>query len=176
MMLSVLKEIFSESIADKKIRKNIKSYVFQSLLTLICVFIALLFHELLGGIIVASLGASSFIIFVTPHTRSSRARCIVGGYICGAVAGILLSFLHKYVSGLGFDSVRYVLILVCAAASAVTTLLMIATGLVHPPAAALALGLAADRDCLRTAIAALLGVIILCLARRVLKKYIKDLI
>lgn len=175
-MLSVFKEIISESIADKKIRGNIKSYAFQSMLTFVCVFIALLFHELLGGIIVASLGASSFIIFVTPHTKSSRARNVLGGYVCGAVAGILFSLLHTYISGLGHDGLRYTLILICAAASAVTTLLMIATGLVHPPAAALALGLAADPDCLRTAVAAILGIAILCAARRVLRNRIKDLI
>ena len=176
LMLAVVKEIISESIADKKIRKNIKSYVFQSLLTFICVFIALCFHQLFGGIIVASLGASSFIIFITPHTRSSKTRCIIGGYICGAIAGILFSFLHGYISGLSFEGVSYALILVCAAAAALTTLLMITTGLVHPPAAALALGLASDRECLKTAMAAVIGVIILCTARRLLKKYVKDLI
>lgn len=175
-MLSVIKEIISESIADKKIRRNIKSYVFQSLLTFICVSVALLFHQLLGGIIVASLGASSFIIFITPHTKSSRVRCVLGSYVCGAVAGIAFGFLHRYISGLSFNGVVYALVLVCAAAAAVTTLLMITTGLVHPPAAALALGLAADRECLKTALAAVIGVIILCAARRALKKYIKNLV
>ena len=42
--------------------------------------------------------------------------------------------------------------------------------------AALALGLAADRENYKTALAAILGVMILCAARRLLRKYIKDLI
>lgn len=175
-MLSVLKEIFTENAAERNIRGNFKNYIFQSLLMLICVFIALLLHQLFGGYIVASLGASSFIIFITPHTKSSRNRNIIGSYICGSVAGILFSLLHRYITGLDFAGLGYVLILICAAAAAVTTLLMITTGFVHPPAAALALGLAIDRECLKTAAAALLGILILCAARRVLRKYIKNLI
>lgn len=172
-MLPVIKEIFSGSIVDKKNRKKIKNYFFQSLLTFVCVFIALLLHQLFGGFIVASLGASSFIIFITPHTKSSRSRNIIGGYICGAVAGILFSFLYMFIKE--FERVDYILILICAAAAAVTTLLMITTGLVHPPAAALALGLAVDHECLKTALAAIAGVIILCVARLALSKCIKDL-
>ena len=175
-MLSVVREILSESIADRRIRKNIKSDIFQSLLTLVCVFIALLLHQLFGGFIVASLGASSFIIFVTPHTKSSRARCVIGGYFLGAIAGILFSFLHAYVSGFSFSGSAYVLILICAASAAVTALMMITTGFVHPPAAALAIGLAVDRDWIRSAPGAMLGVIVLCIARRLLSNHIKNLV
>ena len=175
-MLSVFKDIFSESIADKKIRKNIKSYIFQSLLTFICVGIALMLHELFGGFIVASLGASSFIVFITPHTNSSRPRNVIGGYICGSVAGILLSLLHEHILGLDYNELNYTLVLVCAAASALTTLLMVTTGLVHPPAAALAIGLAADKHGLKAAAAAVISVLILCAARRLLGKYLKNLV
>ena len=175
-MLSVLKDLLSESIADKRIRRNIKSYISQSLLTFICIGLSLLLYSFFGGFIVASLGASSFIIFITPHTNSSRPRYVIGGYICGSIAGILFSFLHRFLPALDLNGLDYTLILVCAAASALTTLLMVATGLVHPPAAALALGLAADQDCLKTAAAAIIGVLILCTARRLLRKYIKNLI
>ena len=175
-MLSVVKEILSESIADRRVRKNLRSDVFQSLLTLVCVFVALLLHQFFGGFIVASLGASSFIIFVTPHTKSSRARCVIGGYLLGAVAGILFSLLHAYVTGLSFSGVNYVLIFICAASAAATALLMITTGFVHPPAAALAIGLTIDHEWLKSAPAAILGVIILCIARRLLKNRIRNLV
>ena len=175
-MLSVIKEILSESIADRRVRKNLKSDIFQSLLTLVCVFIALLLHQLFGGFIVASLGASSFIIFLTPHTKSSRARCVIGGYLLGAVAGILFSLLHGYIAGLDFYAIDYILILICAASAAMTALLMITTGFVHPPAAALAIGLTVDHDWGKSAPAAILGVIVLCVARRLLKNRIKNLV
>ena len=175
-MFSVIKGILSESIADRKLRKDFKSCIFQSFLTFICVGIALVLHELFGGFIVASLGASSFIIFITPHTNSSRNRNILGSYTCGAVAGMLFSFLHKYFLVFSFGRLDYTQLLVCAAAAALTTLLMVTTGFVHPPAAALALGLANDPECLKTAPAALLGAIVLCTARWILRKHIKNLI
>ena len=175
-MFSVFKDIISESIAGRKNRKDFKSYIFQSFLTFICVGTALLLHGLFGGFIVASLGASSFIIFITPHTNSSRNRNILGSYACGAVAGILFSFLHRYAFAFNFEGLDYALLLSCAAAAATTTLLMVTTGFVHPPAAALALGLANDPECLKTALAALIGAIMLCAARWLLRKHIKNLI
>jgi len=141
---------------------------------------ALLLYGLFGGFIVASLGASSFIIFITPHAEGARSKYVIGGYICGCVTGIVFSFLfgalHKYIPDLLFHGVDYTQVIVCAAASALTTLLMSTTGFVHPPAAALALGLAIDSDRLKTAAAALIGVLILCTVRRVLRKYIKNLV
>ena len=124
----------------------------------------------------ASLGASSFIVFITPHTKSSRPRNVIGGYVCGSIAGILLSLLHEHILGLDYNGVNYTLVLVCAAASALTTLLMVTTGLVHPPAAALAIGLAADKHGLKAAIAAIISVLILCAARRLLRKHLKNLV
>ena len=155
---------------------NYKNYIFQCLLLFICESLILLLYSLFGGIIVASLGASGFILFVTPHTNSSRSRNLIGGYICGAIAGILFGVLHNKISGFGFSGVNYVLIFVCAAASAFTTFLMIITNYVHPPAAALALGLSADPECIKIAMAAIIGVTILCTTRYILKKYLKNLI
>ena len=154
----------------------VKARVFQCLLLFACVSLILSLYSFFGAIIVASLGASGFILFVTPHTNGSRAVNLIGGYVCGAIAGISLSLLHGQISGLSFSGVDYALVLVCAAASALTTFLMVTTNFVHPPAAALALGLAADPKCIKTAIAAMAGVIILCAARRILKKYLKNLV
>jgi CBS-domain-containing membrane protein len=162
--------------ADGKLQGKYKNYIFQSLLTFVCMSFVLLLYKLLGGIIVASIGASSFILFVTPHTNGSRAKNIVGGYICGAVSGMVFGLLHNYISGFSFFGAHYALIFICAASSAVTTFLMISTKLVHPPAAALALGLSADPNCIMTAMAAVGGVTILCAARRLLGNYLKDLI
>ena len=169
-------KIIKSNVYDVKLRISYKNKLFQSMLIFICVSLVLLLYELFGGIIVASLGASGFIIFITPHTNGSRDQNILGGYVCGAVSGVLFGLLHSRINGLGFAGAEYVLIAVCAAAAAMTTFLMITTNLVHPPAAALALGLSADPDCVKTAAAALIGVTLLCAARRLLKKYLKDLI
>ena len=153
-----------------------KHFVFQSVLVFACVSLVLLLYELFGGIIVASLGASGFILFVTPHTQSSRAKNIIGGYICGASMGVLFSLLHGFILSVGFTGTDLTIVFVCAAAAASTTFLMVSANLVHPPSAALALGLAADAQSVKTALAALVGITILCAVRYLLRKYIKDLI
>ena len=175
-MFSTLKGVFFSNFAEERFQKNYKNYIFQSSLLFVCVSLVLLLDSLFGDIIVASLGASGFILFVTPHTNGSRSRNIIGGYFCGAVGGILFGLLHNQISGLHFFGVEYVLIFVCAAASALATFLMVITNFVHPPAAALALGLSAEPECIKIAMAAIIGVTILCTTRYILKKYLKNLI
>ena len=175
-MFKKLKEVIFTNYIGGEFQKNYKNHIFQSSLLFVCVSFALLLDNLFGEIIVASLGASGFILFVTPHANSSRSRNIIGGYVCGAIGGILFGLLHNQVTGFSFPGVSYALIFICAAASAFTTFLMVTTNMAHPPAAALALGLSADPECIKTAIAAIIGVIILCIARRILKKYLKNLI
>ena len=163
-------------IDDRGFQKNYKNYIFQCLLLFVCESLILLLYSLFGGIIVASLGASGFIVFATPHMNGSRSRNLIGGYVCGAIAGILFGVLYNKISAFSFPGVDYVLIFVCAAASALATFLMVTTNFVHPPAAALALGLSAEPECIKIAIAAIIGVIILCTTRYILKKYLKNLI
>jgi len=176
MLLSGWKQAAREIFDGKRFRENYKNYLLLSFLILVSIGLVLLLHELLGGIIVASLGASSFILFVRPHASSTCTRNIAGSYVCASVVGILFSLLHDRLFVLDFAGVDYALVVVCAAAAAVTAFLMVAANLVHPPAAALAVGLSADSDCLRTAAVAIIGVVIFCVIRRVLKKHLKNLI
>ena len=162
--------------SGEKYRKNYKYYIFQSSLIFGVVSLILLLYEFFGGIFVASLGGSGFSLFIFPHANASRAKCVIGGYMCGAVAGILFNLLYNFIYGFNFAGNEYVLILICAAASAVTAFLMITLDMVHSPAAALALGLAKGPDCVKTAIAAIAGAVILCVFKRILDKYLKNLI
>lgn len=154
----------------------LKAQIFQSLLLFMCVSSILMLYSALGGIFVASLGASGFILFATPHTNSSQSRNLAGGYLCGTAAGILSSLLYNQVTGLTFPGSEYALVFICAAAPASAMLLMTSTNLIHPPAAAFALGLSIEPYPIQTTIAAVVGVITLCLIRAVLSKYLKNLI
>ena len=129
-----------------------------------------------GGITVASLGASSFILFVTPHTNASRTVNLIGGYVFGVISGTAFSFLYTMFNTLDFAGVDLVLSIVCASAAAVTTFLMVWMRKVHPPAAALALGLAADPKSAQVAAAAVISVAILCVIRHCLSKHLINLI
>ncbi|MDR0197445.1 MAG: HPP family protein [Oscillospiraceae bacterium] len=175
-MFSKIKEAISAQIKESRERDNLGSVAAQCVIVFVSLGLILALYEFFGGIIVASLGASSFILFVTPRTNSSRARNLIGGYIFGSLAGVTFSVLHVSLDMFDVPGMHLTLILGCAAAAALATFLMACTGLVHPPAAALALGLAADSACLRTALAALVGVTVLCAVRRLLIKNLKNLV
>ena len=75
---------------DEKFLKNKWSYIFQPLLAAGAIFLILLELDAISdAAIVASLGASSFIVFTMPDIESSKVRCLVGGYIVGIIAGCL---------------------------------------------------------------------------------------
>ena len=178
-----LKELSSSHIPseDKRLSGMEKEWsqkhmVAQSVLVFISLCMILTLYRFLGGIIVASLGASSFILFVTPHTNTSRAINLIGGYLFGSVSGVAFAYLYKTLSLLEFTGKDFAMVAVCAFAAAVTTLLMILTRLVHPPSAALALGLTTDPNSLIIAVAAVGGVVILCSIRHLLKRYLKNLL
>lgn len=175
-MVSKLKSALPARITDGTTRGIRKYMIRQSALVFFVLGLILMMDEFLGGIVVASLGASSFILFVTPHKDASRAINLIGGYVFGSLSGVLLHFLHDALRAFDFAGMDIVLVAVCAASAAATTFLMAWTGFAHPPAAALALGLAADANCLRTALIALLSVIGLCAARRLLRRHLKDLV
>ena len=175
-MFSWLKRISAEKFIDIKFRKNYLHYILQSFLIFICITAIMLLSKFLGGIVVASLGATSFILFVTPHTNGSRPRYVIGGYLCGTAVGTLFNLLHTQVFEPIFGGADYAMVLLCAAAVAVTTFIMIVVNTEHPPGAALALGLVAGPGSMRMALAALAGVLLLCAVRRLLKKYLKNLI
>lgn len=175
-MLSNIKNFIRMHLFDKKFRKDYKHYILQSLLIFTCICLALSLGRFFDDIIVASLGASSFILFITPHTNSSRPRYVIGGYICGSFSGTIFHFLYAFLSHSNFVGKEYVLIVLCAAAVAVAAFIMVITNTEHPPAAALALGLSADPRCLKTAMAAITSIIVLCMIKQLIKKHLKNLI
>lgn len=68
-------------IIDKSFKKAPKSYVRQSLLAALVVAIILLFFRMLGGfVIIAALGASTFIVFAVPDSITAEPRRLIGGH------------------------------------------------------------------------------------------------
>ena len=176
-MLSRLKDIAAVHLPGGKGNRDLKQILKQCAVIFIALGFILLLYEFLGGIIAASLGASSCILFLTPNKTGSRSVNLIGGYLLAAVSGIIFCYLHIAVlNAMGYAEVDIVLVIARASAAALTTFLMAWTRLIHPPSAALALGLTADINCLRTAAAAIIGIVILCLIRYCLRKHLKNLI
>ncbi|MBS3778372.1 MAG: HPP family protein, partial [Candidatus Thermoplasmatota archaeon] len=68
-------------IFDKKIRKHLFNYIFQCLIATGILLIALFFLNVLTETaLIASLGATSFIVFAMPKTYASAPKRLIGGY------------------------------------------------------------------------------------------------
>ena len=67
-----------------------KYYVLQSLLAAFAVFMALLLLNIQKRpIIVASIGATAFIVFAMPKDVTAKSRNVIGGHLAGLVCGSL---------------------------------------------------------------------------------------
>jgi CBS-domain-containing membrane protein len=128
---------------DPKIKGNEKQYLFQCGLATFSILVVLLFLDILKHTaIIATLGATAFIIFVMPKSYISMPRQVLGGYLIGIVIGCLCHLLaHFSIIALSFVSQNFFIITFGALAVGASILLMTITDTEHPPAAAMALGL-----------------------------------
>lgn len=126
------------------------------------------------GAIAASLGASSFIVFVMPKRRLARHINLVCGHLLGVGCATLM-WLILYLSLGDYTVVGYPHYFAAAAAVALSTFLMIVTDLEHPPAAGTALGVTLEVLNYKVVLIILIGVCSLSLIHHILKERLEDL-
>jgi len=160
-----------------KAKRKLGKYIFQcGLATLIVFFILLWLDVLLGPSLVASLGATSFIVFAMPRSRAARPRSLLGSYVIGALVGILCSLVATsslaVSTGIAADKLE---VLFAALAVGLAILAMVTTDTGHPPAAGPAPGLVTDAWDWHTIVFALSAVVFLALVKRLLRNVLMDL-
>lgn len=155
---------------DEEFLLNKWKYISQCLIVTLFFGIVLLFLDFVVKIaIVASLGATCFIIFTIPHKNASKTSYIVGGYSVGAVVGGICT--------LGAHLVQSVpLGLWGAIAIGLSMFLMVILNFEHPPATAFALGLVTEGFDLRTITIVFMISFLLLLFRKVFRRWLIDLI
>jgi CBS-domain-containing membrane protein len=144
-----------------------KHYVLQSILATCSVFIVLYFLSLQEAVIVASIGATAFIVFTMPNNITAQSRNVIGGHLIGLFYGFLFSFIPH--SALIFS------ILIYSLAVGASIFTMVVTDTEHPPAAGTALGVVITGIRLDVLITVVLSIIILSLIHRFFKPYLRDL-
>ncbi len=124
---------------DPNFQTNASLYAAQCMLATVAIFAVLLvLDSVTQTVLVASLGASSFIAFTMPHVEASRPRYLLGGYLMGTLTGCTMSLLGD----LFFVDLPAASLVLAALATGSAIFLMVITDTEHPPAAALALGYA----------------------------------
>jgi CBS-domain-containing membrane protein len=152
---------------DREFRQHWKNYVMQSLLATTSIFIVLYFLSLQHAVIIASIGATAFIVFAMPDNITAQARNVIGGQLVGLFFGFLFSLFPQ--------STLIYSILVYSLAVGATIFTMVVIDTEHPPAAGTALGVAMTGISLDVFIAVTISIILLSLIHKFFKPYLRDL-
>jgi len=154
-------------------RTHWKNYILQSLLATGVVFTVLVFLSVQNNaVIIASIGATTFIVCAMPNDLAAKPRNIIGGYIVSLICGIICAIIPypSFLPHLVSSSLIY------AAAVGLSIFIMVVTDTEHPPAAAMALGVALRRSFSWNVIAAvLISAVVLSLIHFAFKRHLKDL-
>jgi CBS-domain-containing membrane protein len=164
-------------VLDPKFRDNARQYVLQCTVATISIFAVLtVLDAFTQTVLVASLGASSFIAFAMPHVESAQPRYMIGGYLVGTVSGCGMSLLGAAVASTGVIEPDTCMIAAGALATGAAIFLMVVTDTEHPPAAALALGFALNPWDLATIAVVLSGIAAVSCIKEAVKSRMMNLL
>ena len=76
---------------DEKFRDNWKDYILQSAYAAFTVLFITLILKLDHAVIIASIGATAFIVFSMPNNIASEPKRIIGGHTIGFIVGTCFS-------------------------------------------------------------------------------------
>lgn len=125
--------------------------------------------------IIASFGASAFIVFARPHAETSKPRNLIGGYIVGIFVGAAVHY--ATVLPIEHDVAVWVLHIVSgAAAVGISMFLMAVTETEHAPAAGIALGFVLNDWTFSTILFVVLGITVISVFHRLMRPRMMDLL
>ncbi|NQT85842.1 HPP family protein [bacterium] len=158
---------------DPAFREHLFPALRQCGLTTVVLMICLaLFNVLEHTTLMASLGATAFILFTMPHRRSSRAR-----YVVGILVGMAFGALYHWLEPTDNPAVAHLEAGVFGAiAVGASIFIMAITDTEDPPAAAVALGIVIGPWQPLLAIALILAVAGLVVLRNALRPRMRDLL
>ena len=155
---------------DSKYRQHRSNYILQSLMAMAVLFVlSMTIDVFLQTTVLASMGATLFLVFTMPHTKRSNARYLIGGYAVGFAVGQLCSMFF-------YSDLLYMESLIISLAVGLAILIMVITDTEHPPAAGVAMGTALNGTDLETVIVVFACLVFIITVKRLLRKYLIDLI
>lgn len=159
---------------DPKLRREFKSYLFQVSMATVAIILVLAIEETVsgggvsGGILVAALGSTAFILFFMPHRDTARPTHVLGGHSVALAVGGICAVLVGSTTGTLFA-------LQAGLTVGLSMFLMAATNTEHPPAAGTALAMVAHGFSINLALFFVLSIGGLVIIHSTFRRYMKDL-
>jgi CBS-domain-containing membrane protein len=128
--------------------------------------------------LIASLGATSFIVFAMPKTYASSPRRLIGGYGIGISIGIIcyyIGLLTNSFSIINMVSTNNSSIVFASIAVGLSIFLMTITNTEHAPAAGIALGLVINQWDVKSVLFIIIVMLILSATNHILQPYVINL-
>lgn len=152
-----------------KFRSSWKNYIWQSVAATCGISVALVVFRIhKSPIIIASLGATTFIVFAMPSDITAKGYHVIGGHCIGIVCGL--------VCGMIPDINTAVTVFSLALSVGISLFVMVASDTEHPPACGTAMGIAHAEFNPLLLVSLVAAAVILALIRALLKPYLKDLV
>ena len=163
---------------DEKFQKNPKSFFYQSILATFAIMVTMSVLDVFTQTtIIATMGASCFILFAMPKTGNASPRRVIGGYIVGTIIGVGFWYISEMSSLLKYiPTVRQLDIIAAAFAVGLAIFIMVITDTEHPPAAGLAMAFVFNPWDYWTIVVVIGGISLLVAINQLLKPNLEDLI
>jgi CBS-domain-containing membrane protein len=125
------------SVIDKKLKKNLARYIVQCGLATGTILLILIFLDILTDTaIIATLGATAFIVFTMPRAYASGPRPLFGSYLIGICVSRVFSFVSTAIFKIPIIITQITAYIIFGSlAVGVAIFLMTITNTEHAPAA-----------------------------------------
>jgi len=153
---------------DPKFPNHWKAYLIQSGFASISVFIITIILSK-NPVMIASIGATAFIVFAMPNNISAEPKRIIGGHILGFFIGSCFAVFP-------FNDILFFKAIWFSLSVGITILFMVVLDFEHPPAAGTALGMTLVGYSNSSAIAILISIVLIACIGNILKSFLKDLV
>ena len=153
---------------DQRFRPHWVSYLLQSVLAAVSLFVVLMALRQQNLVVAASLAATSFTVFAAPSSVTASPRNAVRGHLVGVVFGSAFAPIPHEAALL--QDAMY------AAAVGSAMLTMAAANTEHPPAAGTALGVVIAGFSWPLVLGVAVGAVVLAVIHTVLRPGLRDLV
>jgi CBS-domain-containing membrane protein len=145
-----------------------KNYFYQSLLAALVILVVFWILTTREAVVVASIGATAFIVFTMPKSVVAQPSRVIGGHVTGLVCGALGAYILQLWTIQ--PAIAYSITI------GLSIFLLVALDFEHPPACGTALGVAINGFSVKVLVAVVISAVALSLVHHFMKKYLKDLV